>query len=399
MADRKRVKSYPGVYQRESERRKLNGHPDVCYEYIVTNPATNENKRVKVGWKSEGITAKIASEMRAEAIQKLRHGEMLVGSKRSEVTFGEAFAIYYEEHAKLHKKTHIDDLSIYNTHLKGRFGRSLLSQIGKSDLEEIKRKFKWPTDDVDERETIQEEYELKKKPLPYRSNSTINHIIRCVSRIYNKMIEWPSKSGYHGTNPTKGVKLLEEPRSRQRFLTKNEAQTLLDALRERSLQLYQMAYLSLLTGLRRSELFNLQWHDVDLDSGYLNLRNAKGGKDQKVHMPSKAVELLRDLSHERRGLYVFVTAKGERVSEISNTYERVVEEIGLNQGGREAADRVVWHTLRHTYASWLAQSGKVTLAQLKSAMRHKDIKTTLRYVHLLPDADGKMVAAVMDEML
>lgn len=399
MGDRIKVKTYPGVYYRDSTTRRLNGQPDRCFEFTFTYPATQKTGRKKVGWRSEGYSAKIASEMRAEHIQRLRHGQTLAEGRKTEVTFAEAFDIYYTDHALTNKTSHRDDKSLYQTHLKHRFEHRLLSQVRPTDLERIKAELRWPTEDLDERETIKEEFTEQGKLIPWRSNGTINHILGCVSRIYNKMIQWPERSGYLGSNPSNSVKTLPKSRSRQRFLTKEEAHTLLKALKEKSTQVYALALLSLGTGMRRSELFRMRWVDVDLSNGVINLPNAKGGKDQKVHLPPQGIELLNEMQTEEAYDSVFTDDRGRRLTDISHTYDRTVSDLGLNKGVIDSADKVVWHTLRHTYASWLAQSGKVTLVQLREIMRHKDIKTTMRYVHLLPDADGKTAATIVSDFL
>ena len=53
--------------------------------------------------------------------------------------------------------------------------------------------------------------------------------------------------------------------------------------------------------------------------------------------------------------------------------------------------------MRHTFASWLAQSGKVTLMELQKLMRHKNITMTMRYAHLFPDRKAK--SSIIGEML
>lgn len=398
-AKRIKVKSYPGVYCRESSHRKYNGRPDKCYEFTFTNPATNKAGRQKVGWASEGYSAKDASEKRAEHIQKLRHGQTLSEGRKSEVTFGAAFSLYIDHHAKNNKKSFKDDVSLYEHHLKERFEHTLLSQIKPSHLERIKSELKWPTNDPEGRVKLKRKYQEKNKPVPWKSDSTINHIIGCVSRVYNKMILWPNLSGYMGANPVKAVKKLSQARSRQRFLNKEESDALLNELAARSLQTHNLAKLSLGTGMRRGELFNLRWIDIDLTSGIINIPVAKGGKDQKVHLPPQLIEMLKDMATTDSKGYVFTDRNGNKLKDISNVFKRVVDELGLNADVIEHQDKVVWHTLRHTYASWLAQSGKVTLVQLREIMRHKNIETTMQYIHLLPNADGKAAASIVGDIL
>jgi site-specific recombinase XerD len=56
----------------------------------------------------------------------------------------------------------------------------------------------------------------------------------------------------------------------------------------------------------------------------------------------------------------------------------------FNEGVEDTRQRVYFHTLRHTFASWLVQRG-VDLYKVKELMGHEDIKMTMRYAHLAPE--------------
>lgn len=105
-----------------------------------------------------------------------------------------------------------------------------------------------------------------------------------------------------------------------------------------------------------------------------------------------------------RRLVVFQARGGSKLKQISDTFRRVAEELGLTPptvmivDGKEVAiprtkaqkqqdnlKKVWFHTLRHTFASWLAQTGQVTLHELRDLMRHESIKMTERYAHMIPD--------------
>lgn len=63
---------------------------------------------------------------------------------------------------------------------------------------------------------------------------------------------------------------------------------------------------------------------------------------------------------------------------------RVIEKLNFNKGVVDSRDRVVFHTTRHTFASWSAMAG-THLATLKELMGHKSLEMTLRYAHLCPN--------------
>ena len=102
---------------------------------------------------------------------------------------------------------------------------------------------------------------------------------------------------------------------------------LLKELTARSPQTHNLAKLSLGTGMRRGELFNLRWIDIDLTSGIINIPIAKGGKDQKVHLPPQLVEMLKEMATTGSNGYVFTDRSGCKLKDISNVFRQ-----GVNLG-------------------------------------------------------------------
>ena len=81
---------------------------------------------------------------------------------------------------------------------------------------------------------------------------------------------------------------------------------------------------------------------------------------------------------------VFPSRCGGRQASVSKAYDRAVGRLGFNHGIKDHRDKVVFHTLRHTFASWLAIQGTPILT-IKELMGHKSIEMTMRYAHLIPD--------------
>jgi integrase len=81
---------------------------------------------------------------------------------------------------------------------------------------------------------------------------------------------------------------------------------------------------------------------------------------------------------------VFPSRDGDRFKKLSHSFYKTIKDLGWNDGIEDKRQRVVFHTLRHTFASWLAMQGE-SLLTIKELMGHKTVEMTLRYSHLIPD--------------
>jgi integrase len=148
---------------------------------------------------------------------------------------------------------------------------------------------------------------------------------------------------------------------------------------------HAIALLSLLAGLRAGEIFNLRGQDLDYQNGLIRIMDPKNRANRTAFMTLAIRQVLEENSPEDPNDYVFKDRwHGERISEVSRTFERAVEKLGLNKGVEDHRQRVVFHTLRHTFGSWLAIQGTPILA-IKELMGHKTLAMTERYAHLIPE--------------
>lgn len=188
----------------------------------------------------------------------------------------------------------------------------------------------------------------------------------------------------------------KEDNSRHRFLAKEEARLLLDTLKDRSHQVWQMSLLSLSTGMRAGEIFNLRGEHINLREKTIRIVDPKSSKNRTVYPSQAAIKMLRDCGY-KSGQYVFRSTHGKQLQQISDTFPRTVGALGLNDNLDDPRDKIVFHSLRHTFASWMVQSDQ-PLYLVAELMGHSTLEMTKRYAHLSPQRK-QAATAVLDDFL
>ncbi len=175
--------------------------------------------------------------------------------------------------------------------------------------------------------------------------------------------------------PAMGLKLFNEDTQRQRFLTEEEEQSLLGACRP---DLRRVVLFALHTGMRRGEIMNLRWTDVDAQNGVVTIpaARAKGRHDRFVMLNSVALSILEELPRpiDRKKL-VFGNSKGNVDGNLGRRWTKALEKAGIED--------FRFHDLRHTFATRLAMTGHVQQRDLQELLGHTSNRMTDRYVHLL----------------
>lgn len=154
-----------------------------------------------------------------------------------------------------------------------------------------------------------------------------------------------------------------------------------------------MMLCALFTGMRRGEMFRLQWTDLDFERGFIRLRDPKGGFDQTIPMNAKARELLSTMP--KTSDFVFPGRDGKQRTDVKKAVRSIKRAAGISDDFRAL------HGLRHVYASMLASSGKVDMYTLQKLMTHKSAAMTQRYAHLRDEAlhrAGDVVDDIFNEL-
>ena len=366
--ERTKSKRFQGVYHRESTERKHQGKPDRIF--WVTWTQNGKKEWEKVGAASEGFTEEFAYQRRIEILNKVNAGvNPDIRTKRKAITLEAVIQAFFKWRESEGKDTY-SDISRHKKHVAPFFGIIPIQNITPEMLDTFKV------------ELLAGQAPSSAKKLFGVLRSAVNFAIK--------------RQQYAGVNPFSTQKstftLPKEDNKGERFLTKQEAIDLLNQLEMRSQQLHDMAFVSLYTGMRSTEIFGIRGADIDEGNKVVNI-HAKGGEREAVQLPEKAMTVLLNYRTTPDAL-LFQKRGGGRLDQISTAFKRAVDALGLNAGIGDTRYKVWFHTLRHTFASWLAQSGEVGLHELMKLMRHKNIEMTIRYAHLIPDRQREHLAII-----
>jgi integrase len=380
MATKWQKSEEPGVRFREHKTRKHGIKKDRYF--IISYRLNGKRKDESIGWASGGWTAKKAKAILTELQENQRKGsgpqtlkekreleqqrrdaenEKKALDEKNNCTFTDYFKNSYLPNAKENKKPEswCKEEQHFENWLKPEVGQIPIKSISPFNLEKIKKNM----------------LNAGRKP------RSIQYVFATFRQVWNHALLNDIVSI---DSPTKKIKLPKVNNKRIRFLTHEEAELLLNELQKNSDQTYKMALLSLHTGMRAKELYSLTWGVVNFQNEFILVRDSKSGS-RYVYLTEATKQILQNMYQgQPDSALIFKNRKGQAVAKISNTYFRVVEKLGFNKDVSDSRDKVIFHTLRHTFASWHVQNG-TDLYELKELMGHSTIQLTERYAHLRPD--------------
>lgn len=338
-----------------------------------------------LGWSSEGWTAEKAFKERAELREAHRtgKGEKTLADKRAKakkqeelaskekITLKAFFDDTYYSQAKADKdpQSYKREKGLFKNWINPVIGALPFKDIAPIHIEKIKRNM------------------AKSKKSP----RSVQYCLAVIRQIFNHAFR---HGVFSGENPVKKVKMPTVDNKRVRFLTKSEAETLLNALKKESIEMWEMALLSLHCGLRASEIFRLTWIDINTEQNLITAKDSKGKKTRYAYMTDQVKEMMMNKDIGKLDNLLYPAPGGGQRREIPRSYENVVKDLGFNESVTDRRDKVVFHTLRHTYASWLVQQG-VDLYVVKDRLGHSTLAMTERYAHLAPE-NSKQTATVIE---
>lgn len=206
---------------------------------------------------------------------------------------------------------------------------------------------------------------------------TVKHYLGQVRRILKKAQQWELCSG-----PIPYFEMPKFDNTRFRFLTRGEAEMLFQALGKRSEYWRDISFFALATGLRAGEIFRLRKEAISPENRQAYVMDIKSKRVKVVHLSDNAMLIVNRYLHlQNQSGLLFESKTGKKIIQASKSFYAAVDDCAFNTGVTDSRQKVVFHTLRHTFASWLVQED-TPLQVVQQLLGHQSISQTMRYAHL-----------------
>lgn len=264
-----------------------------------------------------------------------------------------SFIQRYTEYSEInHAINTTERIKVILEHFLGFVGDKMMNRITAQDIEEYKIS------------------RIKKGISPV----TMNIELRTLKAFFGIAYKWQIID----RNPFENIGFMKLPEEKPEYFDKEQVKAILTAMGSRWLR--DMTILSLTTGLRRAELVNLRWTDVDFTKSILHVRNSdsfttKSRKERAIPLNTMALRVLK--GQPPRSVYVFTKSDGTQYSKsyVSQHFKKAVRESKLD-------DRYSFHSLRHTFATNLLKAG-VGVVEVQRLLGHSNISVTMGYSHII----------------
>jgi len=319
--------------------------------------------RKKVGAVKEGINIAYCTKLRNEILVKLRLGESAPLQNVKTLSFAEVTTEYFDS---------LEDSRSSKTKMKA-MAKMHLSSLAGERIDNI-------NDDTIKklrRDKSKEVSILTKRVL---SEGTVSNIVLLLSAI----MSFAEKKKYISEKPTFKEYLPKLNNERTRFLSTSEVNLLLQTIKKSELrakdELELFVRVSLITGGRISSVTNVKGKDINRTNCTVELHNFKTKKWYTAFLSKSIMDQIPPLDVQQK---LFDITLNKQIQRPLQGILNQLFNVGLNADDRK--DRVVIHTLRHTFASHLAINGTPIFTIMKR-MDHSNIEMTLKYAKLSPDA-------------
>ena len=273
-------------------------------------------------------------------------------NKSSILTLEAFYEEYYIPYIKMHIKSYETNISVFKNHILPKFRNSAMNDITKKDIMQLHTNM------------VQ-----KKKLAP----ATANKVLIFISHAFNVAMQLEIKG--IEVNPASKIKPYLLNNARERYLTKDEATRLIDAINqtEQNIHLKYIIPMLILTGARKGEVLRARYEDFNLNQLTWTIPISKSGKKRILPITPQLLELYNSIP-KTNGEYLFASpATGKPYVTIYQSWNSARIKAGLKD--------VRIHDLRHSYASALVNNGR-SLYEVQTLLGHSTSKMTQRYAHL-----------------
>jgi integrase len=290
-----------------------------------------------------------------EAENQVKEEQIAYNMQQEQTLFSTMFQEYCD--ANSDKVSLKDEMGYYKNWIEPAIGHMQLDDIKLRDLDQI----------------------AKAMRAAGRAPRTIGYIKSIIRQVYNHAVAHELFSKNLPTTEFLKKQVLNN--KRDNYLSPEDVGRLLAELRKHSEKVYRMTLLSVNTGMRFGEIARLLWQHIDIKNGTIHIMDPKNKSNRIAYMNSILVEMFEDMEHTGRSKRVFPSIKGTRMKAVSDTFREAVNTLGFNDGVTDRRRKIVFHSLRHTCASWLANNGE-EMQIIGRVLGHKSMVSTMRYSHI-----------------
>jgi len=215
------------------------------------------------------------------------------------------------------------------------------------------------------------------------TNATINRYKAAISVVFT----YACREYDLPENPVSQIPSLPENNERIRFLSEAERTRLFSSCRTSQWdKLYLLVLLAITTGARKGELTKLRWNDIDFDRRTAYVATTKNGQPKVLPLTDSVIKELQLFDTKDNSLIFASKVKEEVAYCFTKPWKKALEDAEIKD--------FRFHDLRHSCASYLAQSG-ASLLEIADVLGHKQISVTKRYAHLCIEHKSSLINRVM----